>query len=169
MAIFRPLELLMATAKSYRLNSIWTHICKWPRPVTDFALKLLYFEHPQSAEICCCFPWEYDPVIQLLLWNKVVFFFSISQKMERKILKYNSKLSKFCLAHGRNQSQLVNSALHQHKGVSGSHCLSVNQLYHSFLLSLETHLHFFLSFLASEFVNENIFGGATGWKNINLN
>lgn len=62
----KHMELLLATVQSYRLNSIWTHMCKWPGPATDFALKLC-FEHPQSSESHCCFPWERDPLIQLLL------------------------------------------------------------------------------------------------------
>lgn len=76
-----PSELLLATAKSYRLNSMWIYICNWPGPVTDFALKLLCFEHPQPAESCCCLPWEYDPVTQFLLGSKA------AQKMERKKMK----------------------------------------------------------------------------------
>lgn len=174
MASFKPLELLLVTTKSCRLNSIWTHICNWSELVTDIALKLLCFEHPQSAETCCCcFPWEYEPVIQLLLWSKVVFFSPSLRGWRGKKWNYNSKLSEFCLTHRGIKSQLLNSILHQHKGVSGSHCLSGNQFYHSLLLSLETYLHFFRlsffpSFLPSEFVNENIFWGATGWKHVNL-
>lgn len=158
MAIFKPLELLLAAVKSYRLNSVCTHICNWPGSVTDFALKL-YFEYPQSAESCCCLPWEYDPVTQILLWSKV------AMKMETKKEKYNSKLSKFCLAHGRNHSQLVNSAMHQHKRVSGRHCLSGNQVYHSLLVSLETHLHFFppTGIRVCEWKD---FWGATVWENV---
>lgn len=159
MAISKPLEPLLAAAKSYRLNSIWTHTCNWPGSVTDFALTLLCFEHPQFAESCCCLPWEYDPVTQILLWSKV------AQKMERKKMKILFQTQQVLPCTWKNQCQLVNSALHQHKRVSLP--LRV-PIYYSLLVSLETYLHFSppTGIRVWEWKD---FWGATVWENVNLN
>lgn len=78
----------------------------------------------KSAESCCCLPQGYDPVSQLLLRSKV------TQKMEggkkANMIPNSARTANFCLAHVRNRSRLVNSALHEHRVVSGSHYLAGN-------------------------------------------
>lgn len=90
-----------------------------------------------------------------------------SENGERK-MKIQFQTQQVLPCPWRNPSQLVNSTLHQHKRVSGRHCLSGNHVYHSLLLSLETHLHFFPP-TCIRVCEWKYFWGVTGWKNVNFN
>lgn len=123
--MFKSLELLLATIKPYRLNSIWTCTQYWPGSNTGLADKLLCFEHPQVCWELLLLPigvWPCHPTPAMKQGSSE----DGEKKKKANMIPNSSGAGKFCLAHGRNESQPVKRALHQHKVVAGSHCLSGN-------------------------------------------